>query len=141
MHLSLRSKLLASFGTGALLLCAVGLAGWHATSGATAGLRTLYQDESAAASALRSASRGLLELRTGSMAGSYITSSDDARRTKLRQDDQEWLKAVDVSIATYAATHLSDAETKRLEEWRASYPTFLDLRLQLIAMMDSAVKT
>ena len=141
MHLSLRSKLLAAFGTGAVLLCAVSLAGWQSTTRATAGLQTLYEDEAAASAALRTVNRGLFEVRTGGMAGSYITSSDDKRRADLRHDDAEWFKQIDASIAAYSETRLSPPEAQKLEEWRASYPRFIELRSQLMNMMDEAVKS
>jgi methyl-accepting chemotaxis protein len=140
MQLSLRSKLLAGFGTCALLLCAVGLAGWQSTTAATAGLTTLYEDETAASSALRSLGRATLELRGGAMAGSYGKQLDPAKRAKMLQADQRWLDSVDESLRAYEATHLSVEEAQALGEWRASYADLLRLRQELIRKMDEGLK-
>jgi methyl-accepting chemotaxis protein len=133
MSFGIRAKLLAGFGAVLVLLAGVGFIGWKNTTDFAADFRDLYQDELVTSANLSRVQRGLYELRMASV--NYVTSNT-AARDKIKSDDANWLKLIDDNLTAYASSPLEPEEQQALQEWRASYPTYLQTRQQVFALFD-----
>jgi len=132
-RLGLRAKLFGGFGAVLALLCVVGYIGWQNTNTFSSDFKTLYSQNLQPVASLDKVRQGLYELRTAGLA--YTDATAD-QRAQIKADTAKWTRQVDDKMKLYTATSLSTAEKDQLKTWQQVYPTFLQVRSEVLSLFD-----
>jgi len=125
MGFTIRTKLLAGFGTMLLLMGVVGSVGWRYNANLEAAFERLYNDSVQGAVQLARAESALWQLRYGFPQFLVLGAEE---RPKLISDQAKWYKEIDDALKIYAAGNRTAEEKQVLKEWDDVFTKYRETR-------------
>jgi methyl-accepting chemotaxis protein len=122
--MSIRGKLLTSFGALLVLLLGVGGVGWYSSHRLEQQAAGLYHDNVRGAVALGAAQSALWELRYGFP---QFMASPDTRQGILDAEPKLYQR-IDEALAAYSAGDITAAERAALDEWNRIFTLYREAR-------------
>jgi len=125
MRFTIRTRLLAGFGTMLFLLSVVGLVGWRYNANLAVEFDRLYKDGMRGALQLGQAERALWQLRY-SFPQFLVVGAEE--RSKIISEQDRWYKEVDDALKTYTAGNRTPEEKQVLREWDEVFTKYREAR-------------